>query len=326
VTAGPPEIAVVIPTYRRADLVVTCLDSLRRAVERVPRTEVVVVDDGSGDGSPEAILRAHSWVRVVARPTNGGYPAAVNDGLAACSAPWILTLNNDTTVEEDLLEALCAVIRSAPEDVGSLAAQQRFTDRPDTIYSAGITLDRLGVNADRLIGEPLSASETTPTEVFGACGGAAVYSRRMLDDVGMLDEGFEFGLEDADIAWRARMRGWRCLYVPDAVVHHDVGGTVPYGSDRRFLQAGRNRVRLVVKNADARQLLRYGPLMVGYDVAYVLAAGLRHRTLAPVRGRWSSLRRWREIRRSGRERQPVELAPVMGIRAALRRRANLIRE
>lgn len=322
-----PQIAVVIPNYMGADLTIKCLHSLKQAVQHVEGpVEVVVVDDASGDSSALEIRAAHPWVRLEERPVNGGYPAAINTGLRATTAPWVLTLNNDTTVDLQLLVELISASRSAGDDVGAMAAQQRFSDRPDVIYSAGITLDRIGVGADRLIGLPISASETEPTEVFGSCGGAAVYSRRLMDDIGPLDEGFRFGSEDADFAWRAAMRQWRCLYIPDAVVFHDVGGTVPYGSDLRFLQAGRNRIRLIAKNADRRLLIRYGPLMISYEIAYVLVAAVRHRTLAPLRGRWASLRQWREIRRSGdAQRRPVELAPVMGFRAALARRANLIR-
>jgi GT2 family glycosyltransferase len=326
VTDGSP-IAVVIPTYCGADMTIACLASLRAAVDRVDGVvEVVVVDDGSPDDSAIRIQAAHPWVQLEVRRANGGYSAAINIGISATTAPWVLTLNNDTTVDPDLLVELLAVARDCGDEIGALAAQQRFSDRPDVIYSAGITLDRLGVNADRLIGQPVAASETEPVEVFGACGGAAVYRRRLVEDIGLLDEAFRFGLEDADYAWRAKMHGWRCLYVPGAVVAHDVGGTVAYGSELRFLQAGRNRVRLVIKNADRRMLLRYGVLMIAYDLAYVLAAAVRHRTLAPVRGRWESLRMWRTIRRSGQaERRAVELAPVMGVRAALTRRSNLIR-
>ena len=322
-----PRLSVVVPTYRGAGMTIKCLNFLFEARKPLgDAVEVIVVDDGSADGSAARIRQAHPWVEIQERAVNGGYPAAINSGVSASTAPWVFTLNNDTTADPRLLIELVSFIESAPYDVGALAAQQRFSDRPDTIYSAGITLDRMGVNADRLIGQPASIGETKPTEVFGACGGAAVYSKKLIEDVGPLDEAFEFGLEDADHAWRARMRGWRCLYIPTAVVFHDVGGTVAYGSERRFLQAGRNRVRLVVKNADRRMLIRYGLLMIAYDIAYVVAVAARYRTLAPLRGRWESLRNWRSIRASGDAgRRAVPLAPVMGIRAALGRRRNLIR-
>jgi GT2 family glycosyltransferase len=317
-----PALTVIVPNYRRPELVDVCLASLREAVARTPEpVQVIVVDDGSQDGSAEHIRQGHPDVELVALDRNRGYPGAINAGFAAARGEWVLTLNNDTTVEPDVLTELLAAARLDP-DVGSLAAQQRFADDSGRIYSAGLVLDRLGVNADRLMGEPLTASEREVTEVFGACGGAAVYRRSMVEALGGFDESFRFGLEDADLAWRARMAGWRCLYVPTAVVHHDLGGTVPHGSRYRFLQAGRNRVRLLAKNADTGLLRRYGAQMVLYDLAYIVFALIAHRTLAPVQGRVESLRRWRPIRASGADgRRPLDLPPAQGLAAALRRRA-----
>jgi GT2 family glycosyltransferase len=157
--------------------------------------------------------------------------------------------------------------------------------------------------------------------VFGACGGAALHRRRMLDEVGGMDETYFFALDDVDLAWRARMRGWRCLYAPSAVVHHHHGATTAHGSDLKYFHVGLNRVRTLAKNADRGLLLRYAPGMVAYDVAYVAFAGIADRTLAPLRGRLRGLREWRAYRRAGAGRRPVELAPVRGLGAALERRS-----
>jgi GT2 family glycosyltransferase len=324
---GAPVLTVVIPNYRRADLVRRCLNSLRVAIEAfVGEAEVVVVDDGSGDGAVHDLAAEYPWVLFVCLLRNRGYPGAVNAGIRASRTEWIFTLNNDTTVDPRVLTELLGAARERP-DVGHLAAQQRFTHDPNRLCSAGLVLDRVGINAERLIGQPLSASESSPTEVFGASGGAAMYRASMLAELGGLDESFVFGLEDADLAWRAQMRGWRCLYVPDAVVFHDYGATVPYGSPHRFLQAARNRVRLVIKNADRGSLLRYGPLMIMYDLAYIAYAVPVHRTLTPVTGRIQALRQWRAIRASGASgRRAIELAPIQGIRAALRRRSAWLRK
>jgi GT2 family glycosyltransferase len=157
--------------------------------------------------------------------------------------------------------------------------------------------------------------------VFGACGGAALHRRRMLDEVGGIDPTYFFSLDDVDLAWRARMAGWRCLYAPDAVVHHRHGGTGAHASDFKYFHVGLNRVRTLAKNADRGLLLRYGPAMLAYDTAYVAFAALSDRTLAPLRGRLRGLREWRRYRRAGAGRRPVELAPIRGPRAALGRRA-----
>jgi hypothetical protein len=198
----------------------------------------------------------------------------------------------------------------------------RFANRRDTINSAGIGVDRLGVAFDRLLGQPVEASEDQPTEVFGACGGAALYRRAMLEEIGGFDDSFFFALDDADVAWRAQMKGWPCLYVPAAVVHHHHGATIGHGSSLKYFHVGLNRVRTVAKNADSRLLRRHGLFMIGYDIAYVAYAAITDRTLAPLRGRLKGLREWRGYRRAGAGgRGPVELAPTRGLRAALDRRS-----
>lgn len=314
-----PIVSVIVPNYRRPDLLMRCLESLKDCSRTVP-TQVVVVDDGSGDDSCDLVRERFPKYLLVSLEKNVGYPAAVNAGLRVSRGEWILTLNNDTVVEPDALEILLAVANSS-SDIGSLAAQQRFLSHPQIIYSAGVTVDRRGQAADRLIGHPVADSELEPIEVFGACGAAAMYRRAMLDELGGFDERFLFGLEDVDVSWRARMRGWRCLYVPGAVVYHDLGATVPYGSKARFVQAGRNRMLLIAKNMSTRQLSRYSLSIVMFDVLYVVYTMLRAHTLAPLRGRWQGLRLWRSMRRAGaRTRRPVELERAPRFSEVIRRR------
>jgi len=316
-----PTLSVIVPNYRRPDLLMRCLESLRDDCRSTQtQVEVVVVDDGSGDESCRLVRERFPEFGLVALEPNGGYPAAVNAGIGTSSGAWVLTLNNDTTVEQGALEALLAVARSS-SDIGSVAAQQRFLSHPQVIYSAGVMVDRRGQAADRLIGHPLADSEHEPIEVFAACGAAALYRRTMLDELGGFDERFLFGLEDVDVAWRGHMRGWRCLYAPGAIVYHDLGATVPHGSELRFVQAGRNRLLLIAKNMTTRHLLRYGPSIALFDLLYVAYGLVRLRTLSPLRGRWDGLRLWRSMRRSGAPgRHPVDLARPPRFRDVLRRR------
>jgi GT2 family glycosyltransferase len=316
-----PALSVIIPHYQRPELLRACLPSVLKArAATAEPVEIIVADDGSEDDSVSIVRREFPSVLVVERPANGGYPAAVNSGVAASSAPWVLTLNNDTTVAPDLFDQLLRIARGG-SGIGSVAAQQRFSSDPGVIYSAGLVLDRRGHNSDRLMGQPASAGESVAVDVFGACGAAALYRREMLDQIGGFDERFRFGLEDADVAWRARMHGWRCVYAPEALVFHDLGGTVPHGTPLRLFQAGRNRVLLLAKNMETRQLVAHLPQILAFDIAYVAYGLVRLHTTAPLRGRLSGLRLWRGVRRESGPRRPIELSPATSFRAVRKRRS-----
>jgi GT2 family glycosyltransferase len=157
--------------------------------------------------------------------------------------------------------------------------------------------------------------------VFGACAGAALFRRAMLTDIGGFDGGYFLYLDDADVAWRSRMAGWRALYVPDAIVWHAHSATTRHGSSFKYFHVGRSRIRLIAKNADRRQLVRYGAQMLAFDLGYIIFVALTDRSLAPLRGRLAGLREWRTVRRQAAEqRRPVELERRQGFAAALRRR------
>lgn len=313
-------LSAIVVNFRRPELLRECLRSLATALERVEgATELVVVDNGSADGSNDLVRAEFPGATLVALERNRGFGGGVNAGLERSSGEFVLLLNNDATVEPEAIAELLGVAETAA-DVGSVAAQMRFADRPETINSAGIGIDRLGVAYDRLLGAPTSASEREPVEVFGASGGAALWRRSALESVGCFYEPFFVYLEDVDVAWRARMRGWRALYAPGAIVYHHHSATAVHASDFKYRWVGRNRLRLLARNADRRQLLRHAPAIVAYELAYVAYAARRDRTLAPLRGRLRGLREWRSARRSGAAgRRAVELAPRQGLGAALRR-------
>jgi GT2 family glycosyltransferase len=316
-------VSAVVVNFNARDLLLACVESLERALAQVPgETEVVVVDNGSQDGSPSAVRARHPAVRVLELGRNRGFAAAANEGVRAARAEWLLLLNNDATIEPGAVTALLEAARGEPR-VGSLAAQMRFA-RGGTINSAGFDLDRLGVACDRHIGRLPAAAEASAIDVFGACAGAALMRRAMLEDIGGFDGSFFAYLDDVDVAWRARMRGWTCRYVPTAVVHHHHSATGVHGSPAKYFHVGRNRVRLLAKHMPTTHLLRYGAAILAYDLAYVLVVAVTDRTLAPLHGRVRGIGEWRAYRALGADRRPVALAPIRGGRRALaRRRAAL---
>jgi GT2 family glycosyltransferase/glycosyltransferase involved in cell wall biosynthesis len=314
-------VSTIIVNHERRDLLKMCLESLERALQAVDEdTELIVVDNGSADGSVELVREQFPTVKVVELDRNHGFAGGVARGVAQARGEWIAVFNNDTTVEPDAIQVMLDAGRLHPR-VGSVAAQMRFADRRHLLNSAGLELDRLGVAADRLVGTPLSElRESAPYEVFGATGGAAIFRRQMLDQVGGFDESFFAFFEDADLAWRAQAHGWRALYAPEAVVYHHHSATAQHGSPAKLYLVGRNRVRTLAKNASNGMLLLNAPWMLAYDSAYVVYASLNSRSLAALRGRVDGLREWRIYRRSGApHRRPLSLRRPLGFRRALQR-------
>jgi GT2 family glycosyltransferase len=313
-------VSAVVVNLEQRELLRSCLTSLREAFRFAEgEHETIVVDNGSSDGSVEMVCAEFPEVRLIELQENTGFAGGVSTGIRHATGDWILSVNNDTTASPAAVAELLRVAETASQRVGSVAAQMVFADRPDVINSAGIEVDRLGVASDRLLGERVAASEREPIEVFGTSAGAALYRRAMLEEV-PFEESFFAYYEDVDVAWRARMRGWRCMYAPGAVITHHHSATARHGSTFKCHWSGRNRIRVLARNATRGQLVRYGLAMLAFDLAYVGFVLVRERTVAPIRGRIDGLRNWRADRRAGASiRRTVELVPFLGFRAALRR-------
>jgi GT2 family glycosyltransferase len=315
-----PRVSAIVLAFGKEALLDACLRSLDLALAEIagPTELIVVVNRLSAEGRRQ--LERSTRDHVVVDPgRNLGFAGGVVAGLERARGDWIALVNDDCLVEPDALAELLAAGEQSDE-IGSIAAQIRFAERADTINSAGLEVDELGVAYERLLGRPVSTSESEVVDVFGASGGAGLFRRAMLDSVAGFDESFFAYLEDADLAWRARMHGWRSVYAPRAVVEHHHSATLGHRSSEKYFLVGRNRVRMLAKNATRSQLLRRGPSIVAYDLAYVAFVAARARTLAPLRGRLSGLSEWRSYRAAGQpHRRPIRLAPSPGIRAALRR-------
>ena len=281
-----PQVSVVILNWNGRPFLEPCLRSLQ--AQTFADWEAILVDNGSTDGSVEMLRERFDWVRLIVNPRNLGFAAANNQAIRASTAPYIATLNNDTRPEPDWLASLVKTMASHP-DVGACASKMLFADRLGMINSAGIAIDRAGIAWDRLGGEADRPGEVELQEVFGACAGAALYRRAMLDEVGLFDEDFFAYMEDVDLAWRARSAGWRALYVPAARVVHHHSGTSIEGSAFKSRLLGRNKLWLLTKNYPWPQLLWYGPLIAAYDLGSVLVA-LLGGDPNPMIGRWQSLR------------------------------------
>ena len=274
-----PLVSVVIVSYNGRALLRECLDSVRR--QTYGWREVVVVDNGSRDGSVDWLRREFPSARIVALPENRGFAAGCNVGIAAANGSFVATLNNDVRLDPTWLDEMLAVVQQRP-DVGMIAGKMLFSRAPTRVDSAGICVDRAGVAWHRHGGSWHDLVEAEH-EVFGPCAGAALYRRALFDDVGGFDEDFFCYLEDVDLAWRAQSAGWRCVYSPRARAFHDHSATAGEDSAFKRFHLGRNKVWLIAKNYPAPQLWFYLPLILLYDMLGVLATvlfiGKRDRSL-----------------------------------------------
>lgn len=248
----------------------------------------MVVDNGSTDGSVQMVAEKHPSATILQNSRNLGFAAACNQGIRASSAPLIATLNNDTLPEPQWLAELVEGMR-LDTTVGMCASKMLFHHVPHMVNSTGISLDRAGIAWDRGGGEADDPGEDRPVEVFGPCAGAALYRRTMLDRIGLFDEDFFAYLEDVDLAWRARLAGWRCLYVPTARVYHVHSATAVEGSPFKSFLLGRNKIATIVKNYPNPGLLKYLPAILFYDLASLPYALMVRGDASPLKGRLAAL-------------------------------------
>jgi GT2 family glycosyltransferase len=249
-----PEIAVVVVNWNGAHLLRTCLGSLRR--QTFADFETILVDNGSTDDSLALVARELPEVRVVQLAENLGLAGGTNAGIGITDAPIIATLNNDTEADPRWLEALHEALITHPE-AGSAASKLLLFDRRDVIHSAGDFYRLDGIPGNRGVWQRDNGAYARPELVFGACAGAAAYRREMLEDVGLFEDSFFMYCEDVDLAFRGQLLGYRCVYVPTAVVYHMLSatGAGPVAS----YYCGRNFLRVIARDMPGPLLRRVWP-------------------------------------------------------------------
>ncbi len=299
------DVSVVIVTWNGRRHVDTCLRAL--AAQEHAELEVVLVDNGSTDDTVEHVTRVYPWVRLVALDENRGFTGGNNAGVRASSGRYVAFLNNDTCADRRWVAALRRELADHPA-CGLVTSRMVYMHDPAVVDSAGDGLTRWGGAFKRGHGRP--ASEFLQGgEVFAACGGACMLSRALFDELGGFDEDFFLSHEDVDLSYRARLRGFGCRYVPDAIVHHVGSATLGPHSANAVYHGQRNLEWVFVKNTPAAILARTLPGHVLYGLVagvYFAAHGLFG---AFARAKWDALaglprmlRKRREIQRERRVR------------------------
>lgn len=274
----PPSTSVVVLNWDGGEMVVRCVASV--LAQTPPADEVLVVDNGSRDGSAERLEERFPSVRVLRLGRNTGFAGGMNAGIAATRGDAVLLLNLDVELEPGYLAGCVAALRHDARVGGVTGKLLRFTGEGDPLLldSTGHVLHRNRRALDRGEGEVDEGQYDDELDVFGVGGAAPVLRRAMLDDVRVgsqwFDEAFFAYFEDIDLCWRARLRGWSFRYAPDAVARHHRGGTGGRAQDWLEGANHRNRLLMMVKDDALPSLARHagGILLTELRTAAHLAA------------------------------------------------------
>lgn len=282
-----PEISVIIVNWNGRHLLDDCLGAMRRQTFR--DFETILVDNGSSDSSADYVRSEFPEVKMLTLPENQGFTGGNIAGYEAAQGQLILLLNNDTEAKEDWLAAIHEASLQYP-DAGSFASKMMYFDDRARIENCGFDLGVAGTTIDLGRDEIDGPRWNKPREVFGACGGAVAYRRSMLQDIGFLDPDFFAVYEDVDLAFRAQLRGYPCVYIPTAVVFHWYRATLGARSERQVFYSQRNVEMLYLKNMPIGLIFRSAPQRLLYEVGaavYFLRLGCGR---AFLRGKWSAIK------------------------------------
>jgi GT2 family glycosyltransferase len=272
-----PAISVIVLNYNGLHLLSECLDSLRRQTFRY--SEVIFVDNGSTDGSVAFVEENYPEVKVIENTENLGFGEGINVGMRLAKGRFIALLNNDTVTHTEWLQRLFEAAGHAPGTFGMWASKILFYDRPNTIDTAGHLMYPDGLNIGRGRGEIDMGQYDRVEEVFFPSGCAALYSKKMLDEIGYFDPDFFAYGDDTELGLRARLAGWKCLFVPSSVVYHKYSATMGRYSPFKVLLIERNRIWVLVKYFPFRYII-VSPLYTFIRLSGHLAAAFRRKGAA----------------------------------------------
>lgn len=261
------KVSIVIPNFNGKKYLDGVLKSLARQTYR--DFEIILVDNGSTDGSIEYVKEGYPHVRLIQLPENMGFCKAVNEGIKLSRARYVILLNNDTEAHKDFVKELVAAMDRHRKAFSCASRMIRFDDR-SLLDDAGNFYCALGWSYARGKDRDIHTYEEEE-KIFAACAGAAIYRRSIFHRIGYFDEEHFAYLEDTDIGYRARIYGYENWYAPKARVYHVGSGT----SGSRYNQfktrySSRNNIYLIYKNMPLPQIILNLPfLTAGFMIKFV---------------------------------------------------------
>jgi GT2 family glycosyltransferase len=248
-TNAPAQVAIIVVTWNQRDLTLDCLASLQQ--QRYPNLETIVVDNGSTDGTADAVRAAYPGVVMIENGENLGFVGGNNAGLRYAlqgDPEYLMLLNNDTALDPEMVNDLLAVMQADPT-IGIAGPKMLYFDQPETIWCAGNRINwRTGDSLRLQAEQPDVAIQESPREVDFITGCAICLRREVIEQIGLLDSRFFIYYEETDWCVQARNRGWKILYVPQARLWHKVSATMGATSPATDYYMTRNAILFLAKN------------------------------------------------------------------------------
>lgn len=263
------KITIVIPNHNGMRFLKDCLDAALNQEKGTPEYEILVVDNGSTDGSVSFLREGYPQVRVEELSENTGFCHAVNVGIRLVETPYVILLNNDTKVRGGFVKALYEAI-DREKNAFSVSARMLMWDRPERMDDGGDRYCALGWAYARGRGKQ-ARDYSRRCQVFSACGGAAVYRKSIFEEIGYFDEEHFAYLEDLDIGYRARIYGYRNYYEPTAeVIHYGSASSGSRYNEWKTALASANNIYVVGKNMPLMQWIWNLPFLIpGFFLKYL---------------------------------------------------------
>lgn len=312
--AKNPLVSVIIVNWNGGKVLKQCLTALSDQVFQ--DFEIVVVDNGSTDGSVEGLEINYPGVQVKRLNQNRGFAAANNLGVLSAKGRWIALLNNDAFPSPGWLEALVLATEKNP-DFTFFASCQIMSPKNGVVDGMGDVYHVSGMAWRRGHGRPLHNTRTGPEEVFGPCAAAALYRRDVFFEVGGFDEDYFCYHEDVDLAFRLRLRGNRCLYLPEAVVEHVGSSSQGARSDFVIYHSHRNLCWSFLKNMPSYLFWLYLPPHLLLNAAALIWFSLNGHGRAVWKAKWHAWKGLRSVLNKRRCVQRKRTIPLSEIKRLL---------
>jgi GT2 family glycosyltransferase len=307
------KVSIIVVNWNGERFLKDCLGALSN--QSYGNREIILVDNGSSDNSVRFARENFPEVKVIALRENKGFTGGNAAGLEIAEGAYIALVNNDARVDQEWLERL---LRTMLQDrtIGICAPKLNF-ENTQTINSAGHGLTTAGVGFNRRLGGN-AMDFNAPELVFGACGAAVLYRRRMLEEIGFLDEDFFLYDEDTDLNFRAQLAGWKCAYVPTAVAYHVANATTGRLSDLHVYYHTRNLEFVWIKNMPTGLMIRFAHHKIIQELGSFCYLCLRHGKSRPYfRAKRDTLRMFPLMLKKRKQIQTRRRVPNRYLRSVL---------